>query len=876
MKQPTPQPARRIAVCLLVVLAIGAAPAAAQPVADTSFAGGLVTRSFGVPNLIFHRVIVQPDGKVLTAGWISTLEQYNFEVLRYNANGTPDTGFGVGGRVSIDFFGHDDSAADVALQPDGKIVVVGGAAESGDVIANGFALVRLTSSGQLDSSFGIGGKVVHRQATAPSGSSIAPCIPLARARAVAIQADGRIVVAGDAYEDLPGTSSDKYLPAVARFVTDGSLDSTIQPATSPAGSCPGAGNIRVLSGAGAGFQTVKSLRLRSDGRLIVGGGGEFNSTTHFLALLEADGQPLIFKALTGQTIFLDLALQPDDRVVMASSSGLQRFLADLELDPTFGSGGTVCCFPGDVPTGVSLAPDGRIVLITNTTLKRYTASGSLVDSIPLPIYGRRSTVQPDGRIIVLGIQIVFGSPFDPEDWRVAIMRFTATPANLVQNGNFAGQTTGWIAYGAPDLSVLQHNSASNGVFEFFRQAPPPGESNQATIFQETGVPLAAHVPLLAEFDLGNSSSVRKRVSVLILAHDFSDLSVCTFWLPANAPTRTYRMRTHTSRVWSNAAIYFYAASTGENGGRYQLDNVSLLVDGSGSATRTECVDPLTPLAPGGATGANLIANGGFAAPFGFPWFTHGNLTSQVADGVFQFYRVAPTDPAGVVAQTITAPIDAGEILTATFQLGNASSIRQRVTVILGSEDFTDLAACTFWLPAGQPLQPYLLRSFATISHPIHLLSIYSATVANNPWMLLDDVTLRRTPGIQTLGTECIEPADGGSVLAGMPAISSGPSVKPPGAEHTRAQAPGAVRVLEWPDGIDVSLFGDGAWRFQFDLSGEWIAELQVRVDDGPWIAVGTGRTIDDWLEIDADFTPLAGRSVHFRLVLRWPATSERR
>jgi hypothetical protein len=87
----------------------------------------------------------------------------------------------------------------------------------------------------------------------------------------------------------------------------------------------------------------------------------------------------------------------------------------------------------------------------------------------------------------------------------------------------------------PAADAIQHNSGSSGVFEFYRTAAG-GATNQATIFQETGVAVDAGVPLLAEFDLGNSSTVRKRISVLLLAHDFSDLSVCTFWLAPNATT----------------------------------------------------------------------------------------------------------------------------------------------------------------------------------------------------------------------------------------------------------------------------------------------------------------------------------------------------
>ena len=132
------------------------------------------------------------------------------------------------------------------------------------------------------------------------------------------------------------------------------------------------------------------------------------------------------------------------------------------------------------------------------------------------------------------------------------------------------------------------------------------------VFQNTGSPVAANMALRATFDLGNSSTVRKRISVLIIDSDFSDLSVCTFWLAPGAPLATYAMRTHTTRSWTNATIYFYAATKGADGGFYLLDNVSLTTQPSQSSSRTDCVDPIVPAPPGGAPGPNLLVNGDFA------------------------------------------------------------------------------------------------------------------------------------------------------------------------------------------------------------------------------------------------------------------------
>src|SRR5262245_21502546 len=110
-----------------------------------------------------------------------------------------DSAFGVAGTVTTDFSGGNDWADDVALQPDGKIVAAGS--------SNGnFALARYNTNGQLDAAFGASGKVI----TDFSGSDVV--------RGVALQGDGKIVVAGWTHP-----SSNTSDIALARYNSDGSL-----------------------------------------------------------------------------------------------------------------------------------------------------------------------------------------------------------------------------------------------------------------------------------------------------------------------------------------------------------------------------------------------------------------------------------------------------------------------------------------------------------------------------------------------------------------------------------------------------------------------------------------------------------------------------
>ena len=346
---------------------------------------------------------------------------------------------------------------------------------------------------------------------------------------------------------------------------------------------------------------------------------------------------------------------------------------------------------------------------------------------------------------------------------------------LIQNGDFSGGMTGWAQFATPDLSYIV-STLSGGVFHYFRQPPPPGTTNQAVIFQETGAALQEGSPIAAEFDLGNSSSVRKRISVLIVDADFSDLSMCTFWLAPNAPMRTYAMRTHTTELWTNAAIYFYAASVGSNGGYYQLDNVSMRSAPSLSSARTDCVDPTVPAAGSGSSSATLLANGDFSAGLP-PWGTFGQITHQVSSGVFEFIR-PPGTPAGVLLQPTGATMATGEIMRADFQLGNSSGVRKRATVLLHDNDFSDLAACTFWLAPGQPLSAYSMRAFATKPWSNATLSIYPSTVGLSTWMRFDNATLQRTPSLAIYGAECIEP--GGESLRTAPTAVSAVEKNAPG------------------------------------------------------------------------------------------------
>ncbi len=161
-------------------------------------------------NNLAQGMAVQADGKMVAAGYTQTGGNYDFALARYNIDGSLDTTFGAGGKVTTDFGSPSDFAYSVALQADGKIVVAGTSHNGSN---SDFALARYNPDGSLDTTFGTGGKL-----TTPVGSDRDD------AHSVALQADGKIVVAGLSNSGNNLDYNEDF--ALARYNTDGSLDTT--------------------------------------------------------------------------------------------------------------------------------------------------------------------------------------------------------------------------------------------------------------------------------------------------------------------------------------------------------------------------------------------------------------------------------------------------------------------------------------------------------------------------------------------------------------------------------------------------------------------------------------------------------------------------
>src|SRR6185503_10246187 len=147
-------------------------------------------------------VTIQPNGKIIVAGASWGVNNDDFALARYNSNGSLDTTFDTDGKTTTPIGSGDDYGRAVALQSDGKIVVAGTSFNGSN---NDFALARYNSTGSLDTTFDTDGKVTT---SFGSGEDFG--------RGVAIQSDGKIVVAGH--------SDGKF--ALTRYNNNGSLDMT--------------------------------------------------------------------------------------------------------------------------------------------------------------------------------------------------------------------------------------------------------------------------------------------------------------------------------------------------------------------------------------------------------------------------------------------------------------------------------------------------------------------------------------------------------------------------------------------------------------------------------------------------------------------------
>jgi uncharacterized delta-60 repeat protein len=349
---------------------------------DTTFSGdGKVTtdirggREDGV-----NEIALQPDGKIVVVGWRNNPATGNdFAVARYNPNGSLDTTFSGDGKLLTNF-GADDFAEDVAIQSDGKIVAGGMRCLDGTFpdLQCDVALARYTANGALDPTFSGDGKVRTDFGGDSNGFW----------GGLKIQPDGKIVMSGWIWN---GAHADFV---VYRYNPNGALDPTFN----------GDGRARVDFGSGP-MDWANDLALQTNGKIVVGGFScdnlSFENCDFSVARLNPNGAlDTTFSGDGRRTIHLgandfsdSVTVQSNGRIILSgnrfavtsTSCALVRLNPNGNLDTTFsGDGRVVTSFGAGVNSycnDVRAQANGKIVASGGAggdfALVRYNANGAL-------------------------------------------------------------------------------------------------------------------------------------------------------------------------------------------------------------------------------------------------------------------------------------------------------------------------------------------------------------------------------------------------------------------------------------------------------------------------------------------------------------------
>jgi uncharacterized delta-60 repeat protein len=385
----------------LVVIASPASVMAKGGTLDSTFGkGGIVFTA----NTVANAGALQGDGKILVAGSISTAQNSEQPgLLRYNTNGTLDSGFGAGGKVTIGGTNAGPAFA-VAVQTDGKILVAAPANLR-------LTVFRFNNNGSVDSTFGSNGAT----AIQPAELFLAPA-----SGGIALEPDGRILVA-TAHNDGGGQR------IVARLLANGQLDSTF----GSNGVAPtfGGDSVAVVPNGNILVGTGSVISMYAPNGVVVKDFGIHGQTPGFAS--EAGGFVVAnssavtgTKIITAGSIFTDLNLMSLNSV---SGFLLVSYKIDGTLDNAFGiHGGVTTPFPGNILArafAVALQTNGDIVAVGQTALTdtgssdfalvRYNPDGSVDTTfgnsgfVSTPFgtsvaFANTVLIQIDGKIIAVG------------------------------------------------------------------------------------------------------------------------------------------------------------------------------------------------------------------------------------------------------------------------------------------------------------------------------------------------------------------------------------------------------------------------------------------------------------------------------------------
>jgi uncharacterized delta-60 repeat protein len=367
-----------LAVLLAILLAPTIAQAAKPGDLDRSFSrNGKVTTSFGALDGV-NSVAIDAQGRIVAGGYVyhANDDVYQFALARYKADGELDRSFSADGRVGTNFVPYGGAVKEVAIDAEGRIVA------AGDDYPQGFAVARFKRDGRLDRSFSGDGR-----ATTAFGARVE------QVGSMAIDSEGRIVIAGTALDLPPATGWQSFFTLV-RYRPDGSLDGSF-------------GDGGTVMDSGSPFDEARSVAIDSAGRIVVAGrtaighgGGRY---TGAVGLARYDSSGALDPSFgTGGRVTTglwadgaeanSLAIDSDGRMVVAGPRdpggrpgwGLARYNPGGPLDASFSQNGRITTRFGEaraVPYSVAIDSRGRIaaagVARGEFALARYRPAGRL-------------------------------------------------------------------------------------------------------------------------------------------------------------------------------------------------------------------------------------------------------------------------------------------------------------------------------------------------------------------------------------------------------------------------------------------------------------------------------------------------------------------
>jgi uncharacterized delta-60 repeat protein len=430
-----------------------------------------------------YGMALQSDGKIVMAGY-SFVADYDISVARFNTDGSLDNTFSGDGKLTIDFGGFDQFAGQVAIAPDGKIVIAG---TTFNGLNNDILVVRVNSDGTIDNTFdGDGIAITDINLSVDYG------------RDVTVQPDGKIVVAGST-DDLSTLDF-----AVLRYNTDGTLDNTFDT------------DGIAITDVNSNDDYARSITIQADGKLIVAGYAYLGFFTDFAAVrYNTDGtldntwsfDGIAYTGVgSGDDYGKCVAVQADGAVVISgyANDGLYndfaavRFTSAGLLDNTFDGDGVLVTDIGtldDVSNGCAIQADGKIVLAGTTSdgtfngfaVVRYNADGTLDTGFDgdgkvttmqtADSFAEGMAIQSDGKIVVGGYYYAINA-----DYLVA--RYTGSGCAVDTGVSLTGDVLTATATGLTYQWVDCDNAYADVPGETSQSFSPSASGNYAVIITD--------------------------------------------------------------------------------------------------------------------------------------------------------------------------------------------------------------------------------------------------------------------------------------------------------------------------------------------------------------------------------------------------------